>query len=89
MPGNSPIAPYCALVDGEFCIPERFTGAAAVADVDGDGFADIYLTRRDGPDRLMHNEGDGTFVDIAEAPGLDPDIVTFARTMMTPGSTMT
>ncbi len=84
-PGSPPTSPDCVLDNasqpeqsGDFCFPELFTGAAAVADVDGDGWLDVYLTRRDGPDRLLHNLGDGTFVDIAEASGLTLDVVTGA-----------
>ena len=42
----------------------------AVADVDGDGFEDIYIVARWGPNRLLHNQGDGTFVERATAFGL-------------------
>jgi hypothetical protein len=39
------------------------------ADVDGDGYEDIYVTTL-GRNRLYHNNGDGTFTDIAEKAGL-------------------
>jgi hypothetical protein len=76
-PGDFHIPPFCLLDDvedegelGDFCIPERFLGAAAAADYDADGFPDLYLTTIDGPDRLMHNRGDGTFEDVTAAAGL-------------------
>ncbi len=77
-PGDFAIAPFCILdtVDGppgqagDYCLPERFVGAAAVGDVDADGWPDVYVTRFGGPDRLMHNRGNGTFVDIAAQSGL-------------------
>lgn len=52
------------------CEPQWFTGGASVADVDDDGWPDIYMTRLAAPDHLFHNQGDGTFVDIAAAVGL-------------------
>ncbi|MCP3977949.1 MAG: CRTAC1 family protein [bacterium] len=42
----------------------------AVADYDGDGDPDIYLTNW-GPNRLYRNNGDGTFTDVARAAGVD------------------
>lgn len=69
--------PFCYVDDvedasepGDFCIPERFLGAAAAADYDGDGFPDVYLTSMDGPDHLMRNRGDGTFEEVTAAAGL-------------------
>ena len=71
------ISPFCMLTavydppgEAGYCIPERFLGAAAAGDFDGDGWPDLYLTRMDGPGRLMRNLGDGTFEDVAEAAGL-------------------
>lgn len=43
----------------------------AVADVDGDGFDDIYITVRIGKNMLLHNNGDGTFTEKAAWYGLD------------------
>lgn len=44
----------------------------AVADYDGDGDADIYVTNQ-GPNRLYRNDGDGTFTEIAALAGVaDP-----------------
>jgi enediyne biosynthesis protein E4 len=37
----------------------------AVGDFDADGFPDLYIAGY-GPDRLLHNQGDGTFVDATE-----------------------
>jgi hypothetical protein len=46
--------------------------AVAVADFDGDGFDDIFVTdsAADGRNRLYRNNGDFTFTDVAEAAGV-------------------
>lgn len=41
----------------------------AVADYDGDGFPDLYLTQY-GRSILYHNNGDGTFSDVTEKAGV-------------------
>jgi hypothetical protein len=44
----------------------------AVADYDGDGYEDLYLTAV-GPNHLFHNNGDGTFSDVTRKAGVgDP-----------------
>ena len=50
--------------------------AAAAADYDGDGAADLYVTNsgRGQSNRLFHNKGDGTFQDgVAYPTGTGPD----------------
>jgi hypothetical protein len=47
------------------------TSGAAVADVDGDGRPDVYLTRVDRPNSLYRNRGDGTFEDVTATAGLE------------------
>jgi len=42
----------------------------AVADIDGDGFDDIYITVRIGANMLLHNNRDGTFTEEAALRGL-------------------
>jgi hypothetical protein len=42
----------------------------AVADIDGDGLDDIYITVRIGTNMLLHNKGDGKFVEEAALHGL-------------------
>jgi len=46
--------------------------AAAAADVNGDGWTDLYLTSsgRGDSNRLFRNRGDGTFEDITETAGV-------------------
>ncbi|RME38676.1 MAG: CRTAC1 family protein [Planctomycetota bacterium] len=46
-----------------------FGMGVAVADIDNDGFPDVYVTNY-GADRLYRNRGDGTFEDITERAGV-------------------
>ena len=48
---------------------EMFGQGCAVADYDGDGFDDLYVSGY-GPDRLLRNRGDGTFSDVTEESGV-------------------
>jgi hypothetical protein len=45
------------------------TGVAA-ADVDGDGYPDLFVTDAFGSAHLFHNRRDGTFEDVTEASGI-------------------
>ncbi len=52
--------------------PDAFGMGATWVDFDADGRLDLHVTCR-GPNRLFHNCGDGTFVDVATAAGVaDP-----------------
>ncbi len=44
----------------------------STGDVDGDGWIDLYITNF-GDNYLLSNQGDGTFVDIAEDAGVNDD----------------
>ncbi len=46
-----------------------FGQGVAVADYDGDGFPDLYVTQY-GKSILYHNNGDGTFTDVTEKAGV-------------------
>lgn len=46
-----------------------FTHGVSVGDFDADGFPDIYLGNL-GPNRLYHNNGDGTFTDVTPTAGV-------------------
>jgi enediyne biosynthesis protein E4 len=57
---------------------EMYGMGVAVADYDGDGFQDLYLTGY-GPNRLYHNNGNGTFTDVTRKAGVgDPHFSTSA-----------
>lgn len=43
----------------------------ALADVEGDGDLDVFVTNYDGPNRLWLNDGKGGFVEASAAAGLD------------------
>lgn len=49
---------------------DRHPGVA-VTDLDGDGFDDVYVMARWGPNQFFRNRGDGTFEEIAGTIGLD------------------
>jgi hypothetical protein len=44
----------------------HWTYASAAADYDRDGDADLYVVNDFGPNRLLRNEGDGTFRDVTD-----------------------
>ncbi len=52
------------------------TGGAAVGDVDGDGWDDVFVTRVDAPDILYKNMGNGTFQNVSVAAGFTADLPT-------------
>jgi hypothetical protein len=46
------------------------TKAVGFGDYDADGWPDLYVSNLGGANRLYHNEGDGTFTNVAEAAGV-------------------
>jgi len=48
-------------------------GAACIGDYDGDGRADVYLTRPGGGNRLYRNLGDFRFEDVTDQAGLNDE----------------
>jgi tetratricopeptide (TPR) repeat protein len=47
------------------------TQTAVWADIDNDGFLDLFVGNENGPSHLFRNKGDGTFEDISHSAGID------------------
>jgi tetratricopeptide (TPR) repeat protein len=59
------------ILDGACGIDVYGHNGVSVADIDNDGFDDLYVCQPAGlPNRLYRNRGDGTFEDITESSGL-------------------
>lgn len=49
---------------------DAMSSGAAVADVDGDGHLDVFITRIGAPNSLYLNDGNGVFTDVAAEAGV-------------------
>ena len=56
------------------------TQTAVWADIDNDGYLDLFIGNENSPAQLFHNKGDGTFEEIGHSAGVD-------RTAFTKGVT--
>ena len=63
---------------GDPVLQRQTTAGAAIADIDNDGFLDIFITapgtldsKRQHPNRLYRNNGDLTFTEISASAGVD------------------
>jgi tetratricopeptide (TPR) repeat protein len=51
--------------------PATDTQTAVWADIDNDGYLDLFVGNENKPAQLFHNRGDGTFEDISHSAGID------------------
>ena len=72
MPSFDDVTAHAGLVT-DVPVPEcgQFSNGAAWADVDGDSWQDLLVTRLGDPVQLFVNRGDGTFADESGARGVD------------------
>jgi tetratricopeptide (TPR) repeat protein len=52
------------------------THSAVWADIDNDGYLDLFIGNENSPSQLFRNKGDGTFEDISHAAGIDRNAYT-------------
>jgi tetratricopeptide (TPR) repeat protein len=57
---------------------DRWGKGAAWGDFDNDGWLDLYVSNNGQPNRLYHNNGNGTFTDVAEAMQVTEPLRSFA-----------
>ena len=55
---------FTRITEGDIVNDTDWSLGAAWADYDKDGFLDLYVANYSGPNRLYHNNGDGTFTKI-------------------------
>jgi tetratricopeptide (TPR) repeat protein len=51
--------------------PASDTQSAVWADIDNDGFLDLFVANEDRPSQLFRNRGNGTFEEISQTAGID------------------
>lgn len=56
----------------------RWAKGSAWGDYDNDGRPDLYVSNMNGANRLYHNNGDGTFTDVADHQGVTGSLSSFS-----------
>ena len=70
---QSPLGTFTNVPSNNHCDVPRYGQGCAVGDFNADGFPDLFLANY-GPDTLLMNNGDGTFMDVSDQAGIsDPD----------------
>ncbi|NNE71763.1 MAG: VCBS repeat-containing protein, partial [Rhodothermales bacterium] len=78
---NGPAALFRNQGDGTFANVSSQAGidvygrylASAWADIDNDGWSDLVVVGEFGRNRVFRSQGDGTFVDITDTSGIEPE----------------
>jgi len=61
-------APFTEIVDPVIALASSNCWGVAWGDYDGDGDPDVYVSIGNGPNRLLRNDGGGTFTDVTSGP---------------------
>jgi hypothetical protein len=69
--GDGTFADVTAAAGADLSLGDRIGTAAAWADYDNDGRADLYVASTRGGNALFHNEGGGKFVDATKKAGVE------------------
>ncbi len=67
---NNSDGTFTDVAKGAGVLNNRFSKAVIWGDYDSDGWPDLYVSNLGQPNRLYHNEGNGTFIDVAEQAGV-------------------
>lgn len=69
---------FTRILEGDIVADQDWSLGAAWADYDNDGFLDLYVANFLQPNRLYHNNGDGTFTKITEGAIVTDDFNSYS-----------